>query len=213
MVSGVSNPTFPGEYPITPQLGFSLLVREKPSAGERTKFKIARALEELMLSESFASISVIAISEVAGISRQTFYNHFIDKSDLVGWISDQLDFCTTSRIGIDMTWEEAVRAKLSFMKSKEPFYCEIYKAEAADQLIERAVDTVFRYYEQNLSRIAGIVLSEEARLELRQFCYGSTGIVSEWARTGMATPVELVLRAERTALPPFAKAVFLGAHS
>ncbi len=194
----------------TSQLGFLALKKGRLKAGERTKFKIARALEELMLADSFASISVIRISDAAGISRQTFYNHFIDKQDLVGWIYDQIDVYTTSRIGIDLTWEEAVRTKLDFMKSKEPFFCELYKAEAAGLLIERSVDTVYRYYELNLKRMAGITLSEISKLELRQFCYGSTGLVSEWARTGMIAAVDEVVRVERAALPSFAKSVFLG---
>ncbi|MDO4854313.1 MAG: TetR family transcriptional regulator [Coriobacteriia bacterium] len=194
----------------TSQLGFLALKKGRLKAGERTKFKIARALEELMLTDSFASISVIRISDAAGISRQTFYNHFIDKQDLVGWIYDQIDVYTTSRIGIDLTWEEAVRTKLDFMKSKEPFFCELYKAEAAGLLIERSVDTVYRYYELNLKRMAGITLSEISKLELRQFCYGSTGLVSEWARTGMIAAVDEVVRVERAALPTFAKSVFLG---
>ncbi len=194
----------------TSQLGFLALKKGRLKAGERTKFKIARALEELMLTDSFASISVIRISDASGISRQTFYNHFIDKQDLVGWIYDQIDVYTTSRIGIDLTWEEAVRTKLDFMKSKEPFFCELYKAEAAGLLIERSVDTVYRYYELNLKRMAGITLSEISKLELRQFCYGSTGLVSEWARTGMIAAVDEVVRVERAALPSFAKSVFLG---
>ena len=194
----------------TSQLGFLALKKGRLKAGERTKFKIARALEELMLAESFASISVIRISDAAGISRQTFYNHFVDKQDLVGWIYDQIDVYTTSRIGFDLTWEEAVRTKLDFMRSKEPFFCELYKAEAAGLLIERSVDTVYRYYELNLKRMAGIALSEVSKLELRQFCYGSTGLVSEWSRTGMIATVDEVVRVERAALPAFAKSVFLG---
>ncbi len=194
----------------TSQLGFLALKKGKLKAGERTKFKIAHALEELMITNSFSSISVIQLAEASGISRQTFYNHFIDKRDLVGWIYDQIDVFTISRIGIDLTWEEAVQTKLSFMKSKELFFCELYKAEAAGQLLEHTVDTVYRYYEANLKRMAGISLSEISKLELRQFCYGSTGLVSEWARTGMIASVDEVVRVERSALPAFAKSVFLG---
>lgn len=194
----------------SPQLGFSSLAKSRPGTGERAKFKLARALEELMLVKPFSKISVLSLTDCAGVSRQTFYNHFVDKTDLVAWIGQQLDMATYAQIGITLTWEEACRRKLSFMKSKEPFYCELYEAESHTVLFEREVESTFRCYERILSRISGLAMSEQSKLELRLFSYGSCGLISEWSRSGMVESIDSLMRTERSSLPSFAKKVLLG---
>ena len=51
-----------------------------------TKKKIAKAFKQLLKTEQFDKISVRKIMEVADIRRQTFYDHFLDKYDLLSWI-------------------------------------------------------------------------------------------------------------------------------
>ena len=51
-----------------------------------TKRVLADALKELMQTRPLAKISVGDITAHCGINRQTFYYHFKDKYDLVGWI-------------------------------------------------------------------------------------------------------------------------------
>lgn len=51
-----------------------------------TKKRIAKSLKYLMNTVDFEKISVSLIMEHAGIRRQTFYNYFLDKYDLLEWI-------------------------------------------------------------------------------------------------------------------------------
>lgn len=51
-----------------------------------TRKKIAKSFKELLKSEAFEKISVSMIMEHAGIRRQTFYEYFLDKYDLIEWI-------------------------------------------------------------------------------------------------------------------------------
>lgn len=195
-----------------PQLGFSALAESKPGASERAKYKIARALEELMLTQSYSGISVMSIADRAGVSRQTFYNHFIDKEDLIAWIGGQLNLATVSKIGISLTWEEAIRRRLEFMKSKEPFYSELFGGGSHSHEGKRneEVDTLFRAYEEVLGRIAGFRVGGRTRLELSLYCYGHCGLVSEWASSGMVEPIEMMVSALRSTLPSFAQKILLG---
>lgn len=52
-------------------------------------------------------ITVNEICENAGISRQTFYNHFESKYMLRSWWSEYCEHFSLDRIGIDLSWEEA----------------------------------------------------------------------------------------------------------
>lgn len=51
-----------------------------------TKKRIAKALKKLLEDKPFDKISVVEIMDYAGIRRQTFYNHFLDKYELQSWI-------------------------------------------------------------------------------------------------------------------------------
>ncbi|MCP9328680.1 MULTISPECIES: TetR/AcrR family transcriptional regulator [Liquorilactobacillus] len=60
----------------------------------QTKFKktediIIKALLEVGSTKSLAKISISDISRVSGLSRGTFYLHFIDKDDLVKHINEE----------------------------------------------------------------------------------------------------------------------------
>ena len=52
------------------------------------------------------AITVNEICEKAGISRQTFYNHFESKHMLRSWWSECCEEQSLDRIGIDLSWEE-----------------------------------------------------------------------------------------------------------
>ena len=51
-----------------------------------TKKRIAKSFKKLLSKQSFEKISVRQIMEDTGIRRQTFYNHFLDKYELLEWI-------------------------------------------------------------------------------------------------------------------------------
>lgn len=51
-----------------------------------TKKKIAKAFKTALAEKSFDKIGVTDIMETAGIRRQTFYSHFLDKYELLEWI-------------------------------------------------------------------------------------------------------------------------------
>ncbi len=180
------------------------------SASERQKRCIAQAFEDVLEERPFDKITVIEIARKCGISRQTFYNHFLDKYDLVEWIYRQLVTGTTGRIGIDMTWERAVRAKLEIMRSKDWFFSKVYQASDQASLLEHEPRMVFGYYESNLRRMTGKVLNEQERYALMLYCHGAVRMTAEWIRDAPGTPVDVIVEADMSALPSFAQRTFFG---
>lgn len=183
---------------------------KKLSAGEKTKRKIAYALEELMAERSFEGISVMEITQKCGISRQTFYNHFLDKYDLVNWIYSQLILNTTLHIGINMTWEQAVRRKLEIIQAKSSFYSEIYRIDDRNSLINNEASMVFQSYQRNMNRVTGKVFDEFEKYCLMLYCHGASRMTAEWVKNGMQTPIEVIIRSNRAMLPDFVQQVFFG---
>lgn len=59
-------------------------------AKEATSYLLANGLKKLMLEgKAFDKITIRDITDKAGVIRPTFYNHFSDKYELLGWIFDQ----------------------------------------------------------------------------------------------------------------------------
>ena len=181
----------------------------KTSASERTKRRIAQAFEQVLKTKPFEKITVADITSKCGISRQTFYNHFLDKFDLVNWIYQQLLSATTRRIGIDLTWEQAVRSKLEIMKNNLHFFSEIFSVTHAEGLLHTEAEIVFDYYQDNLFRLVGKKLNELEAYSLKIYCYGATRMTAEWICSGATMPIEMILVANKVALPPFAQKIFL----
>ena len=76
-------------------------MRTSMAASIITKKRIAKAFKQLLEEMEFDKISIVDIMELAQIRRQTFYNHFLDKYQLLDWIfendlkervADNLDF-------------------------------------------------------------------------------------------------------------------------
>ena len=62
--------------------------RDKGS--EATKYRLAKAMEECMRTQSVEAVTVTNIAEKCGVTRQTFYRNFLDKYDLINWYFGKL---------------------------------------------------------------------------------------------------------------------------
>lgn len=54
-----------------------------------TKKKIAKVFKKLVAQSGFEKVTIAKIMQESNMRRQTFYDHFQDKFDLVDWIFQQ----------------------------------------------------------------------------------------------------------------------------
>lgn len=54
--------------------------------GQVTKNALARSLKKLMLSKPLHKITIQELTADCGVTRHTFYNHFQDIYELLGWV-------------------------------------------------------------------------------------------------------------------------------
>ena len=57
---------------------------------EKTKYKLAEAMKSCMKRMPVEKVTVKEIVEECGITRQTFYRHFLDKYDLINWYFEKI---------------------------------------------------------------------------------------------------------------------------
>lgn len=91
-----------------------------------TKEIIALAFQELTSQKAINKISITDIMKQADFRRQTFYDYFDDKYDLITWIfSDEL--CQSIEpIMVWNNWDTILWRLLTYLESKKDYYKKIF---------------------------------------------------------------------------------------
>ena len=149
------------------------------------KMKLADGLEEILQEKSISKLTISDIVGVSGVSRQTFYNNFIDIYDLVYWTH-------TMRIreAVDTFWEEedfvqAFETATIIMRKHKIFYQQIIRKEGinsfqslfAHQNVELSKLRIKKKLQKDCNR------EEEFLLEL--YWYGVSQMLINWILDGM----------------------------
>lgn len=146
-----------------------------------TKKIIAYALKDLMKTKDFEKISIKEIMEHADYRRQTFYDHFSDKYELLDWIYEQeiteiiADFISYEH------WTKIIPRMLHYFKKNKLFYQQalsIHNYHSFDLCfthhIELFLKTILLEDKSNSCSI------EQLEKNTHFLAYGFTGIVKEW---------------------------------
>ncbi|HEL2359321.1 TPA: dihydroxyacetone kinase transcriptional activator DhaS [Streptococcus suis] len=100
-----------------------------------TKKRIAKAFKKQLSQKSFDKISVVDIMQEAGTRRQTFYNHFLDKYELLDWIfetelQEQVTDNLTYISGIKLLDE-----LLYYIESNQSFYRQLFEIKGQNDFV------------------------------------------------------------------------------
>ncbi len=150
---------------------------------EMTKQLIANALKQLASSKHPDKISIGEILEAAGLNRQTFYYHFQDKQDLIGWIFDA-DIAKLTDKAENGTLLDDV---LEYLHSERTFYIAALTSDAQNNLKEHIFMLFTRRISNDILRIAGNRAMDEMAIVMtaRFFAHGICGSLVQWAQEGM----------------------------
>jgi probable dihydroxyacetone kinase regulator len=100
-----------------------------------TKLALASAMQRLMTEQPFERISVSDICAACGMSRKSFYYHFRDKYDLVGWIFET-EFVEPNRErSFSSSWE-FFDALCSYFYANRAFYVNAFAMRGQNSFAE-----------------------------------------------------------------------------
>lgn len=100
-----------------------------------TKLALASAMQRLMTEQPFERISVSDICAACGMSRKSFYYHFRDKYDLVGWIFEA-EFVEPNRErSFSSSWE-FFDALCSYFYANRAFYVNAFAMRGQNSFAE-----------------------------------------------------------------------------
>ena len=94
-----------------------------------TKAKIANSLKQLLLTKDFKKITTEDIAQHAGVRRQTFYNHFFDKYQVIDWIFISELEEIFAKEPKPVAWKEVLAMLLHYLEEQKDFYKKAFEID------------------------------------------------------------------------------------
>ena len=88
-------------------------------------------MKECMKTTPVDNITVTQLTELCGVTRQTFYRNFIDKYDLINWYFDILLHKSFEHMGSGKNIYESLVKKFIYIREERVFFSAGFKS--ADQ--------------------------------------------------------------------------------
>lgn len=153
---------------------------------------LAESFKELVCKKPIEKITIREITDLAGVIRPTFYNHFQDKYELLEWILVTEIFDPMEPFLDRGELPQAVENALMVMQDEREFYERAMKLTGQNSFREIMTDHVAGVI---LSRLSEVSLREKIYyqwLTPRRVAYFFAGqivyAVMEWLEDGMKVP-------------------------
>ena len=175
---------------------------ERPERKETSKENIEQALaaslKELTVRQPFDKITIRQITDGAGVIRVTFYNHFQDKYDLLGWIIRSEILAPVGILFENGMYREAIHLIFANMQKDRAFYTAAVHIEGQNSFAEISRQCIYELLLQLFSAHAAGKPAKHAWLTPEQFAQyyaeSMNFIVLSWFRSGMTvSPEEMAM--------------------
>lgn len=151
----------------------------------RSRQMIKRAFAEMLNEKDIAKITVTDIVEKAGISRGTFYAHYMDVYDLYSAIQANMmeavqqavEAAGAKNVLIDPT--EVILKSLTFLNAQKPYYKLFITSSRSDSLIERIVTYIGEKFNAELDGL----FTDDEKKEVNCFLCYSLGAIENIVKT------------------------------
>ena len=154
--------------------------------GEKTKYKLARAMKECMKVTSVENITVKQITEKCGLTRQTFYRNFQDKYDLINWYFDKLLAKSFEHMGQGRTVYDALVKKFTYIQEEQTFFAAAFRYDEQNSLRQHDFELILEFYETILCEKTGKIPEKNIQFLLEMYCQSSIYMTIRWV-TGELT--------------------------
>lgn len=174
-----------------------------------TKQLLADSFIDLSRSKSIDKITVSDIVKNCGAGRQTFYNYFPSKYDLVYWICDE----SCSKIMNEWVgkepWGRTLGRVLEKMQTLRTFYYKAFRQNDYMQIYEHFYRYCIEYYRSSVRTILKTeTLSRELDFEIEYTSYACVNISKAWNEGQIVGSAEEVGMLLYKAMSPILKEIF-----
>lgn len=161
----------------------------------QTKQQLSGALKTLLSKKTVDKITIGEITDLAQVSRKTFYYHFTDIYDLIEWTLMD-DAARLFQEHIDLkNWQNDLAAVARYFYENRSLVLNAYYSISRDALenyIEKIVSPlVSLYYQDNYGERQ--LPSQDEKFIVELYTFGIVGYFLRWINSGMkSVPYEMM---------------------
>ena len=167
---------------------------------QKTKMALAASLNKLLRTKPLNKITITDLTEDCQISRMTFYYHFRDIYDLVGWICMEEGGRAIGSCKDYATWQEGFRSLCESVLENRGFVEAVYRSVRHDHIEEYLYRVIYHLVFEVVKERTGsepIPETEKARIA-EFFTMAFLGTALKWVQKGFPeSPEELTLGLSR----------------
>ncbi len=164
-----------------------------------TKKALAQSLKDLMQTRPLCKITVQNIVDACGLNRQTFYYHFGDVYELLGWIFENEAAQAITQGNDAGDWEEKLLKMFRYLKENRAFCQNTLHSVGREQLERFLSMQMFAFFLRNLAEQfakAGIGQADQEFIAYF-FADAFSGMLLRWVSSPMNETPEQMLRRTR----------------
>ena len=169
------------------------------SQRKNVKEALAESFKSLLLRYPFEKITVKMITDQIGVIRPTFYNHFVDKYEVLEWICYKDIFeCLTLLVESGM-YTEAIKLLFTKIENNKAFYLKAVKVKGQNAFTE-----IFQKYIKQIILLAfehyGMPKHADHKVFTLEamagyYAQGLGYIIEEWLLKGLPVSAEEMTKA------------------
>ena len=163
--------------------------------------KILNALEEELTGRDLDDIQISELVKAAGVSRKTFYRHFMDKYDLVNQYFSGFFHDTFEQITFGADWDSALLRYLEVCECKSDILRHANSSRDANCLHQYDIDLTRGTYEKYLRAKGADIETGEMRFAVEIASRGGTDMVIDWLIGGMKEEKTTLIALLKRTLP------------
>ena len=162
---------------------------------EKMKYRLAAAMKKCMERMPVEKVTVKEIVEECGTTRQTFYRHFLDKSDLINWYFDKILSESFKHMGTGETVYESLVRKFRFIEHERLFFDAAFRYDDQNSLRDHDYREIHAFYTNMIESRTKEPLGSELNFILEMYCRGSVYMTTRWVSGEIeCTPEEMAKR-------------------
>lgn len=157
---------------------------------QKTKQALAEALKSLLKQKSIDKITVKELAGLCSVNRQTFYYHFQDIYELLGWIYRTEALAAIEHEKTYDTWQQGLLKILEYVQENRALCINTYRSLAREHL-ESYLDAVLNHLLGDVVDELGRTCpaaEEQKRFITKFYSYAFAGVLLDWIATGIKTP-------------------------
>ena len=175
---------------------------KKEEMSLKRKLQICESAKKLMAQKSLDKITIQEIADDCGINRYTFYYHFKDIYDLLGYIFEEEALAHIRENGNCLTWEDGIELVLQTIRDNQTIYKCVLNSARPDilhQMFYQEVNPLISMYLSDIIERKYYHISPEYQAFLSDFyTMAMEGMLVKWVREGLRQSNDVAIRYLRT---------------